>query len=52
MADLNKKLDEMQKKLDEERRRAADLEAGIDSEENEIKPPASKPDHANDGGVI
>jgi len=52
MADVEKTLDEMQKKLDAERRQAADLEAGIESAETKIKPPANKPDHANDGGVI
>jgi len=52
MADVKQTLDELQKKLDEERRAEADLEAGLDREAAETKPPAYKPDHANDGGVI
>jgi hypothetical protein len=52
MADLKKTLDELQKKLDEERREEADLEAGLDRESQDIKPPAYKPDHASDGGVV
>ena len=52
MADVKKTLDELQKKLAEERREADDLEAGLDAEAEETKPPVYKPDHANDGGVI
>jgi hypothetical protein len=52
MADLKKTLDETQKKLEEERRQSDELGVEIDSEERETKPPTSKPDHANDGGII
>jgi len=52
MADVKKTLDELQKKLDEEKREGDDLEAGLESEESKIKPPVYKPDHADDGGVI
>jgi hypothetical protein len=52
MADVKKTLDELQKKLAEEHREEDDLEAGLDSETEEAKPPSYKPDHANDGGLI
>jgi hypothetical protein len=52
MADIKKPLDELQKKLDQDRREEADLEAGLDREVEAVKPPAYKPDHATDGGII
>jgi hypothetical protein len=52
MADVEKTLDDLQKKLDEEGRESDDLEKGLDQAAKDNTPPKYRPDHAKDGGVI
>ncbi len=52
MPDADQTLDELEKKLAEERRESDKLQAEIDSQAEATKPPVNKPDHASDGGVF
>ncbi len=52
MADADQTLDELEKKLAQERREAEKLQVEIDSQVEATKPPVNKPDHASDGGVF
>jgi hypothetical protein len=52
MADVNKTLEELERRLKEDERKEAELEKGLDEEGRLVDRTPPRIDHARDGGVI